>query len=152
MMSHKDALRLWLQMLTMTTLVEKQIRRKLNDEFETTLPRFDVMATLDHAEGKITMGQLSKQLLVSKGNVTWVVTSLVKQGLVKREQGTGDKRTHYLSLTTKGQREFEAQARAHKIWISEIFSNLDETELKEMTEKLSNLKEAAKLNQPGARA
>lgn len=148
-MSNKDALRLWLQMLTLTTLVEKKIRRKLSDEFETTLPRFDVMATLDHAEGKITMGQLSRQLLVSKGNVTWVVASLVKQGLVKREQDTGDKRTHYLSLTAKGQQEFEGQAKAHREWIRDIFSDLNEDEIAEMTEQLSNLKETAKLYQPG---
>ena len=148
----KEALRLWLQLLTLTTVVEKKIRRKLSDEFKTTLPRFDVMATLDRASGKMAMGELSKKLLVSKGNVTWVVSSLVKQGLVKREQDKNDKRTHYLSLTVKGRREFEAQARANRRWVTEIFSGLNEQEMIEMTEKLSKLKEAAKFNQTGEEA
>ncbi len=148
----KEALRLWLQLLTLTTVVEKKIRRKLSDEFETTLPRFDVMATLDRASGKMAMGELSKKLLVSKGNVTWVVSSLVKQGLVKREQDKNDKRTHHLSLTVKGRREFEAQARANRRWVTEIFSGLNEQEMIEMTEKLSKLKEAAKFNQTGEEA
>lgn len=145
----KEALRLWLQLLTLTTVVEKKIRRKLSDEFETTLPRFDVMATLDRANSKMTMGELSKKLLVSKGNVTWVVSSLVNQGLVKREQGKNDKRTHYLSLTVKGRREFEAQARAHRRWVMDIFSGLNEQEMIKMTKKLSKLKGVAKLNQTG---
>lgn len=148
----QDALRLWLQLLTLTTVVEKKIRRKLSDEFETTLPRFDVMATLDRANGKMTMGELSKKLLVSKGNVTWVVSLLVKQELVKREQGKNDRRIHFLNLTVKGRREFEAQARAHRRWVREIFSGLNKREMAKLTEKLSKLKEAAKFNQTGEEA
>jgi len=145
----RDALRLWLQLLTLTTTVEKKIRRKLTEEFQTTLPRFDVMATLEHANGKITMGELSRKLLVSKGNVTWLVTSLVKQGLVRREQDKKDKRTHYLSLTEKGRQEFEAQALDHRSWVTEIFSTLSEEEMSGMAENLSKLRTAMKLDQKG---
>jgi len=145
----RDSLRLWLQLLTLTTMVEKKIRRRLTEEFETTLPRFDVMATLERAHGKLTMGELSKKLLVSKGNVTWVVTSLVKQGLIRREKDEADKRIHFLSLTDKGRREFEAQAKAHKEWINEIFSGLSEQERALMTENLSKLKTMTQFNHEG---
>ena len=36
---HKDELRLWLRMLTCSTLIESEIRTRLREEFETTLPR-----------------------------------------------------------------------------------------------------------------
>ena len=49
---HTEALRLWLRMLTLTQLVEKQVRTQLREQFETTLPRFDLMAQLErNADG-----------------------------------------------------------------------------------------------------
>ena len=44
---HPQALRLWLRMLTCTQLIEKRVRVGLRDEFNTTLPRFDLMAQLE---------------------------------------------------------------------------------------------------------
>ena len=138
--SGKQSLRLWLQLLGLTTIVEKKIRRRLWDEFETTLPRFDVLANLEHAKGKMTMGELSRHLLVSKGNVTGVVANLVEQGFVKKENSTHDRRTQYLSLTTSGAREFEKLAAAHQGWIEDLFSGLDEKAIETLLDKLAQLK------------
>ena len=43
------ALRLWLRMLTCCNLIEGEIRNRLRSEFDTTLPRFDLMAQLQRA-------------------------------------------------------------------------------------------------------
>lgn len=137
----KQALRLWLQLLSLTTRVEKRIRRNLQAEFGTTLPRFDVLATLEREGKKITMGQLSRKLLVSKGNVTGVVNELCRQGLVKRERGKADRRNHYLSLTSKGEGEFRKMAEAHRRWIARLFSATDSKSLSALTRQLSRVKE-----------
>jgi len=42
----KRALRVWLGLLTSSQLIEKQVRARFRSEFDTTLPRFDVMAAL----------------------------------------------------------------------------------------------------------
>ena len=63
-------LKLWLRLLTCTIKVENLISTRLREQFSTTLPRFDVMAALSRAEEDLTMGELSKWLLVSNGNVT----------------------------------------------------------------------------------
>ena len=39
-----DALRLWLRLLTCTSLIQSIIRTRLRESFECTLPRFDLMA------------------------------------------------------------------------------------------------------------
>ncbi|MEE8296041.1 MAG: MarR family transcriptional regulator [Sphingomonadales bacterium] len=145
--NNREALRLWLHLITLTTVVEKKIRRNLKTKFETTLPRFDIMATLDRSGQKMTMGDLTSRLLVSKGNVTGVVASLVKQGLLKRERDKSDKRTHYLSLTNKGKREFSEQAKAHQGWINDYFSGQEMSELSAMVAQLSKLKETISQNQ-----
>ena len=51
---HPEALRLWLRLLTCTQLVEKQVRTLLREQFDTTLPRFDLMAQLERAQEELT--------------------------------------------------------------------------------------------------
>src|SRR5260370_38649923 len=64
-------LRLWLRLLKCTMLIEARVRGGLREEFESTLPRFDMLAQLDSAGGDgLTMGELSKRLMVTNGNLT----------------------------------------------------------------------------------
>ncbi|MDE2396794.1 MAG: MarR family transcriptional regulator, partial [Burkholderiales bacterium] len=41
------ALRLWLRMLACTNLVEAPLRSRLREQFDGSLPRFDLMAQLE---------------------------------------------------------------------------------------------------------
>ncbi len=73
---HHASLRLWLRMLSCTTLIEETIRSNLREQFGITLSRFDLMAQLErHAEG-LTMGELSRRMMVSGGNTTVIVDQL----------------------------------------------------------------------------
>src|SRR5262249_1943450 len=67
---HGDELRLWLRLLTCTTLIEGTVRSRLREKFDVTLPRFDLMAQLDRAPDGMTLSDVSKRMMVSNGNVT----------------------------------------------------------------------------------
>lgn len=121
---HKDDLRLWLRMLTCTTLVEGEVRARLRRDFDTTLPRFDLMAALDRAKGGMTLGDISRRMMVSNGNVTGLATRLEAEGLVERRARPGDRRAQLLRLTAKGRREFARQSAAHEGWIAELLAGL----------------------------
>jgi DNA-binding MarR family transcriptional regulator len=125
---HKDELRLWLRMLTCTTLIEGEIRARLRRDFDSTLPRFDLMAALDRAQAGMTLGDISKRMMVSNGNVTGLATRLEAEGLVERRARPGDRRAQLLRLTPKGRREFARQSAAHEAWIAELLDGLDEAE------------------------
>ena len=86
---HKAELRLWLRLLTCEQLIEAEVRRRLRDSFDVTLPRFDLMAQLDRAPNGMTLGELSQRMMVSNGNVTGLVDRLVAQGLIRRRALTG---------------------------------------------------------------
>ena len=73
---HKTELRLWLRLLTCTTLIENEVRRRLRDNFDITLPRFDLLAQLDRTPNGMTLGELSQRMMVSNGNVTGLVDRL----------------------------------------------------------------------------
>ena len=76
---HEAELRLWLRLLTCTALIEGEVRSRLRDSFDVTLPRFDLMAQLDKAPNGMTLGELSQRMMVSNGNVTGLVDRLVEQ-------------------------------------------------------------------------
>ena len=78
------------------------MRERLKKEFDTTLPRFDVMAALYRAPEGMLMSDLSRFLLVSNGNVTGIVDRLVSEGLVARARRNGDRRTSMVRLTDAG--------------------------------------------------
>ncbi len=117
----RDDLRLWLRLLGCATVVEKRLRRRFVEQFDSTLPRFDILAALDRASGGLTMGHLSKALLVSNGNVTALVRQLEHQGLVSSRRAD-DRRSTIVTLTSVGRARFEELAAAHQTWISGMFA------------------------------
>ena len=104
-------MRLWLRLFTCKELIETEVRRRLRDSFEVTLPRFDLLAQLDRAPKGMTLGELSQRMMVSNGNVTGLVDRLVEQGLIDRRPSPNDRRAQIVSLTAEGRRFFRAMAR-----------------------------------------
>jgi DNA-binding MarR family transcriptional regulator len=127
--AHPEALRLWLRLLTCTQLVEKQVRAALREQFDTTLPRFDLMAQLERTPDGLRMNELSRRMMVTGGNVTGITDQLVAEGLVERIDVEGDRRAWRVRLTPKGRTAFDDMARAHEGWIVEAFAALDDDEI-----------------------
>lgn len=120
----KSRLRLWLRLLKITSGVEAELRRRLRDGHDTTLPRFDVLAALArHPEG-LKMSELSGYLKVSNGNVTGIIDRLTEEGLALRVAIPGDRRAHLARLTPKGKRAFDTLAQHHEAWVDELLSGL----------------------------
>jgi len=141
---HEAELRLWLRLLTCTTLIEGEIRRRLRDTFDVTLPRFDLMAQLDKAPSGMTLGEISQRMMVSNGNVTGLAERLVAQGLLDRKPSPTDRRAQLVSLTAEGRRTFRAMARTHENWIAEIFSGLGADDIETLMTLLAKTKASAR--------
>ena len=100
------------------------MRRRLRDQFDITLPRFDLLAQLDRAPNGMTLGELSQRMMVSNGNITGLVDRLAEQGLIRRRPLPHDRRVQIVSLTAEGQKFFRSMARANADWVGEIFAGL----------------------------
>lgn len=119
------ALKLWLRLLACTTQIEDEIRRRLRLRFGISLPRFDYLAQLYRAPQGLKMKDLSRQLMVTGGNVTGLTDELEAEGLVQRESSPTDRRSWIVGLTERGRIGFEAMAAEHERWILELFAGLD---------------------------
>src|SRR5580658_120265 len=121
---HHLSVRLWLRMLACTNRIENFVRQNLQAKFDTTLPRFDLMAQLERAPRGLKMSELSQRLMVTGGNVTGITDGLEKEGLVVREMDPTDRRVFRVRLTPEGRRQFQRMATEHEQWIIEVFEEM----------------------------
>ena len=141
---HKDELRLWLRLFACKEVIEGEVRRRLRDTFDVTLPRFDLMSQLYRAPKPMTLGELSQRLMVSNGNVTGLVDRLVDQGLLSRRPSPKDRRAQLVSLTAEGRRFFRAMARANGDWIADMLADLSSDEIETLLLLLAKTKASAR--------
>jgi len=135
-----EALRVWLRLLTCTNIVESQLRTRLRNSFDSTLPRFDLLAQLDrHPEG-LKMSELSRLLMVTGGNVTGLTDKLAEEGLVLRRDDPRDRRSFTIVLTPEGSRQFRKMAAEHEQWVIGLFGGLDHGEKQQLLKLLDRLK------------
>jgi len=132
----KERLRLWLKLLKATKHVEAELRENFRTVFDTTLPRFDVMAALYRVEPGLKMSELSSVLRVSNGNVTGIVDRLVDDGILVRIPVDNDRRATTVRLTKSGREQFAEMAARHEAWIDSLLNDVDVREVQHLSEQL----------------
>ena len=137
---HHASLRLWLRLLSCTTRIEDTIRQRLREQFGITLPRFDLMAQLEREPEGLAMGEVSRRMMVTGGNVTSIVDQLEREQLVQRLAVPGDRRSYRLSLTEAGRSTFATMAQAHQAWVRELLSPLTAKEQSQLATLLGTMK------------
>ena len=146
------SLRLWLRLLSCSTLVEREVRTRLRANFAITLPQFDLLAQLDAAERGdvrgLTMSELSRRLMVTNGNLTGLVERLVNDGLVTRATSPTDGRSQVIRLSAQGRRAFNTMAPFHEEWIEEMFADLPVDGRERLYDTLGVLRDSIKASLP----
>lgn len=132
----KTRLRLWLRLLKLSGGIEAELRRRLRDRHDTTLPRFDVLAALSRHPDGLKMSELSGYLKVSNGNVTGIIDRLTDEGLALRVAIPGDRRAQLARLTPKGQKAFNTLAQHHEAWVDELLGGLTPDEAETLSQLL----------------
>lgn len=133
-------LKLWLRMLACTTQIEDEIRKRLRVRFDISLPRFDYLAQLYRKPDGLKMKELSRNLMVTGGNVTGLTDELEREGLVVREASPSDRRSWIVRLTDEGRSSFRVMAAEHERWVLEIFASLDRKSIQQLYAQLGTLR------------
>lgn len=145
----KLQLRLWLRLLTCADMIGGEVRGRLRGDFATTLPRFDVLAQLDRLGRGLTMGELSSRLMVTNGNVTGLIDSMVEDGLVERQPHPTDRRSTVIAATRHGRALFAKMAPSHAAWVESMMAGLSRAEMVLLLELLGKLKESLRGHRAG---
>lgn len=139
----KLELRLWLRLLSTTRLISQEIRRRLRNEFNATLPQFDVLSQLYRQKDGLRLGELSQFTMVTNGNITSLVERLEADGMLVRERLEEDRRVTVAKLTEQGRNIFANMARAHEEWLKELMADVDPIVLAGLLTHVGHIKQSA---------
>lgn len=139
----KAELRLWLRLLSTTNIISGQIRRRLREKFDITLPAFDLMAQLEREPEGLRLGELSRRMMVTNGNLTGLVERLVQEGLVLRETDPQDRRAFIVRLSKTGRTKFAAYARENERLVLALFDEVRPETIRALMDNLAALKASA---------
>ncbi|MES2901060.1 MAG: MarR family transcriptional regulator [Pseudomonadota bacterium] len=143
---HHQSLKLWLRMLSCTVRIENEIRSRMRTTFGITLPRFDLMAQLERHPDGLRMGELSRRMMVTGGNITGITDQLEQEQLVLRVPDPKDRRVYTVKLTEAGRAAFQDMAAVHEGWIAELLQDISPDDKSTLIELLSHMKH--RLNAP----
>lgn len=136
-------LRLWLRLSTCTTAIENRLRILMRNQFNSTLPRFDLMAQLASSPRGIKMSDLSRRMMVTNGNITGITDQLEKDGLVERVKVATDRRSSLIRLTAKGRQAFRHMRSAYQEWVQDLLGGLAPERQNMLYELLGELKQSS---------
>lgn len=131
------ALRLWIALARSTSTFSRVVAGRVAD-YGLTLPQFGVLEALHHL-GPLPLGELAEKLLVTGGNVTYVMDRLEEQGLVSRTRCGKDRRVVWACLTQEGRTLIADVFPGHASYICELASVLEPEEqdlLRDLLKKL----------------
>lgn len=133
-------LRTWFRLITCYNLIEREIRVRLRDSAPVTLPQFELLSVLARAPDGLTMGGISRRLMVTNGNVTALVDRLVREGLLVRQVSPRDRRALVVRLSDEGWKVFNSVAPAHRDWIDELMGDVPREKMEALYDLLADLK------------
>lgn len=86
---------------------------------------YDVLLHLAAApEHRLSMGELSNRVVITKGGLTKLVDRMAQAGLVVREQPAGDRRVTPVRLTDAGWAAYQNARRTHHRGVADNFLDL----------------------------
>lgn len=131
------ALRLWVILARSYATYAKAIAARVQ-EYGLTPPQFGTLEALYHL-GPLSLGELADKLLVTGGNVTYVMDRLEDQGLVYRFRRPDDRRVIQAKLTAEG-RELVAEVfPGHASFIEHLSRHLETEEQEQAADLLKKL-------------
>lgn len=133
----EEALRLWIALARCYSSFAKAVSLKIQ-EYGLTTPQFGVLEALFHL-GPLSLGELAEKLLVTGGNVTYVMDRLEQQGLVYRERSEDDRRVIQAKLTVEGRSLVESVFDGHAEFVEHLTRHVEPGERRQLRTLLKKL-------------
>ncbi|WP_031484473.1 MarR family winged helix-turn-helix transcriptional regulator [Streptomyces bicolor] len=106
--------RAWRAYIAAAMLVEDALDRQLQQEAGMPHLYYSILATLSETpERRLRMTDLAEGLKITRSRLTYAVSRLEKDGLLRRENCRWDKRGSIATLTDEGMRVLEQAAPGH---------------------------------------
>jgi DNA-binding MarR family transcriptional regulator len=110
--------------------------------YDASLIRFNIMSTLFKNGGEMTPSEIAENVFREKNSVTAVINTLEKQGVVRREPSTDDRRSVRVIITDKGWNDANRLNPIAQELSRQALSCLDKQKVEELTSIMRTLRES----------
>ncbi len=140
---HWPSVEVLLNLIYTGDVIQTYISRHM-DKYGLSATAFNVLMILSRCEDKgCPMHELSELLLVTRANITGLVDSLEKKGLVERNNVAGDRRMRLARITKAGEELLEKILPQHYVNIRAMLSGLTNPEKDMLSKLLTKLRHRA---------
>ena len=117
-------------------LAEAQMRR----DHGLTMARYDVLAQLDMAGGRLGLSELAASLLLSPSGLSKLLDRMEASGLVRRDPDPRDARAAFAAITPHGRSLASNARQGHHAFLQRTFGDaLDAHDLADLTRIMNRL-------------
>ncbi|MFI9610887.1 MarR family winged helix-turn-helix transcriptional regulator [Streptomyces sp. NPDC052023] len=136
--------RAWRAYIGATLLLEDTLDRQLQQEAGMPHMYYSILANLSEApERRLRMTDLAERLKITRSRLTYAVTRLEKDGLVRREECPRDKRGSVAALTDEGMTTVERVAPGHVATVrATLFDHLTPQQVGQLEEIFTEVAQA----------
>ena len=120
----------FLMHIRLTMKLQEQMLKNICEKWRLTITEGKVITFLYNNPGKDTAADITELRMLSKGNVSQVVESLIQKGLLTRSADQNDRRKIHLSLLSPAKEITNASHVMQKNLYGQIFNGLSEEDLK----------------------
>lgn len=116
--------------------LEVELRRS-----DVSLIRFSVMSALFKNGGEMTPSEISESVFREKNSVTAVINTLEREGVVRREPSTSDRRSVKVVITDKGWKEANRLSPIAQELSRDCLACIDKDKVEDLVEIMRSLRE-----------
>jgi len=110
--------------------------------YKASLIRFNIMSALFINGGEMTPSEIAESVFREKNSITAVINTLEREGVVRREPSTSDRRSVRVVITDKGWKEANRLSPIAQELSREVLSCMDKKQVEELVACMRTIRES----------
>jgi DNA-binding MarR family transcriptional regulator len=130
----------WLALVRTHTRLWDRVEAQMRSDHGLTMARYDVLAHLDMAGGRLGLSELAASLMLSPSGLSKLLDRMETSGLVRRDPDPHDARAAFAAITPHGRSLARNARQGHHAFLQRTFGDaLDAHDLADLTRIMNRL-------------
>lgn len=124
----------WIALVRTHARLWGQVEAQMRQDHGLTMPRYDVLAQLDMAGGRLGLSDLAATIVLSPSGLSKLLDRMEDSGLIRREPDPRDARSTFASITPRGRSLVKKARASHHAFLQRAFGDaLDARDVADLT-------------------
>jgi DNA-binding MarR family transcriptional regulator len=124
----------WLALLRTHARLWDQLEAQVRRDHGLTIARYDVLAQLEMAGGKLRLGELASSIVLSPSGLSKLLDRMEGSNLIRRDPDPDDARSTFATITPAGRSLVKRARRGHHELLQQTFGDaLDDRDVADLT-------------------